>query len=177
MPAVAFSNNDVAIVAWTFDGHLDGCLGFAIYQRDVAAGTERPLPALARFALQDRQSELTTADAPVQKFWWKDLYAKRGGTYSYRIVPLGGKPDALVPLAGVEPLVSNEVMLTYDRPPFKAYFNRGIVASQAVIHALGDKADAKLLGAHIRDPNDSVRARLMGQIFEGVHFFARSRRS
>ena len=29
--AVAFSNNDIAVVAWTFDRHLDGCLGFAIH--------------------------------------------------------------------------------------------------------------------------------------------------
>jgi len=31
----------------------------------------------------------------VQKFWWKDLFAKRGGTYTYRIVPMGGTPGAL----------------------------------------------------------------------------------
>ena len=32
MPALAFSNNDIAVVAWTFDQHLDGCLGFAVIQ-------------------------------------------------------------------------------------------------------------------------------------------------
>jgi phosphatidylserine/phosphatidylglycerophosphate/cardiolipin synthase-like enzyme len=168
MPALAFCNNDIAVVAWTFDKHLNGCLGFAVYQRDVAAGSELLLPALARFASQDVHASLTTADAPVQKFWWKDLYAKRGRTYSYRIVPLGGKPSALIPLEGIEPLVSNEVLLTPDRPPFKAYFNRGIIASQAVIHALGDKADINILRAHITDPNDPLRARLMGQLFDGV---------
>ena len=51
MPAVAFSNNDIAIVAWTFDRHLDGCLGFAIHQIDLANGNETVLPALARFAV------------------------------------------------------------------------------------------------------------------------------
>jgi len=64
--------------------------------------------------------------------------------------------------------VSNTVTLTHERPPFKAYFNRGIVASQAVIHALGDKADINILKAHITNPADDLRARLMGQIFEGV---------
>ncbi|HEY3624211.1 MAG TPA: hypothetical protein VGL12_17785, partial [Roseiarcus sp.] len=34
----------------------------------------------------------TTADDPVQKFYWKDVYAKRGGTYRYRIVPMTGAP-------------------------------------------------------------------------------------
>ena len=43
MPAIAFSNNDIAFVAWTFDRHLDGCLGFAIYQID-ASGKDTVLP-------------------------------------------------------------------------------------------------------------------------------------
>ena len=99
MPAIAFSNNDIALVAWTFDRHLDGCLGFAVIQID-AAGKETPLPALARFANQPPHVPRTTEDAPIQKFWWKDLYAKRGGTYKYRIVPMGDTPGGtLKPLA------------------------------------------------------------------------------
>ena len=95
MPAVAFSNNDIAVVAWTFDRHLDGCLGFAIHQIDVDANNkETVLPAMARFASQPKGLHLTTEQAPVQKFWWKDLFAKRGGTYQYRIVPMGGSPGA-----------------------------------------------------------------------------------
>jgi hypothetical protein len=46
MPAIAFSNNDIALVAWTFDRHLDGCLGFAVIQID-SSGKEMVLPALA----------------------------------------------------------------------------------------------------------------------------------
>src|SRR5476651_1116307 len=91
MPAVAFANNDIAVVAWTFDRHLDGCLGFAVIQID-GSGHETVLPALARFAVQDKSLKLTTEDAPIQKFWWKDLFAKRGSTYKYRIVPMGGTP-------------------------------------------------------------------------------------
>src|SRR5215813_14752750 len=89
MPAIAFSNNDIALVAWTFDKHLDGCLGFAVHQIDVGNGNkETVLPALARFANQDKSLKLTTAQAPVQKFWWKDLFARRGGIYRYIIVPM-----------------------------------------------------------------------------------------
>ena len=40
MNAVAFSNNDIAVAAWTFGGRIPGCLGFAIYRIDVRAGTE-----------------------------------------------------------------------------------------------------------------------------------------
>jgi hypothetical protein len=78
MPAVAFSNNDMALVAWTYDRHLDGCLGFAVVQID-GDGKERVLPALARFEGQDPDKDFTTSDAPVQKFWWKDLFANVAG--------------------------------------------------------------------------------------------------
>ena len=44
MKAVAFANNDIAVVAWTFGGKLPNCLGFAIYRVDVRAGTETCLP-------------------------------------------------------------------------------------------------------------------------------------
>ena len=169
MPAVAFSNNDIAVVAWTFDRHLGGCLGFAIHQIDLANGKETALPALARFANQDKNLKLTTEQAPVQKFWWKDLFAKRGGTYQYRIVPMGGTPgQTLTPLSGVDPLLSNKVTLTPSRPPFSAYFNRGITATQALSKALNDHPSVDALGPHILDPNDPIRIRLMGQLQEGV---------
>jgi phosphatidylserine/phosphatidylglycerophosphate/cardiolipin synthase-like enzyme len=167
MPAIAFSNNDIALVAWTFNRRLDGCLGFAIHQID-GAGKEVVLPALARFSTQDKGVKLTTDQAPVQKFWWKDLFAQRGGTYKYRIVPMGGMPGALTPLAGVEPLMSNAVTLTAKRPPFSAYFNRGITATQALSHELNDKPSIDALTPHILNPNDPIRINLMGQLQEGV---------
>src|SRR5258708_6891609 len=146
MPAVAFSNNDIAVVAWTFDRHLDGCLGFAIHQIEIdASGKETGVLEMAGLAKQQGDN-LTTEQAPVQKFWWKDLYAKRGGTYQYRIVPMGGSPGAtLTPLAGVAPLVSNKITLTPERPPFHAYFNRGITATQALSHELNDKPSIQAL--------------------------------
>jgi phosphatidylserine/phosphatidylglycerophosphate/cardiolipin synthase-like enzyme len=170
MPAVAFSNNDIAVVAWTFDRHLDGCLGFAIHQIDVDANNkETVLPAMARFANQPKGLHLSTEQAPVQKFWWKDLFAKRGGTYQYRIVPMGGSPGAtLTPLAGVEPLLSNKVTLTEKRPPFNAYFNRGITATQALSRELHDHPSVPALAPHILDPTDPIRINLMGQLQEGV---------
>jgi phosphatidylserine/phosphatidylglycerophosphate/cardiolipin synthase-like enzyme len=168
MPAIAFSNNDIAVVAWTFDKHLDGCLGFAVIQIDHN-GVETPLRALATFAGQPKDPTRTTEQAPVQKFWWKDLFAKRGGTYTYRIVPMGGTPgQTLTPLAGVEPLLSNSVTLTEKRPPFNAYFNRGIVATQALSRELNDHPSVAALAPHIQDPADPIRVRLMGQLFEGV---------
>jgi hypothetical protein len=30
--AVAFANNDVIMIAWSYRKHPDGCLGFALYR-------------------------------------------------------------------------------------------------------------------------------------------------
>src|SRR6202012_3371737 len=92
-----------------------------------------------------------------------------GGTYQYRIVPMGGTPgETLTPLASVEPLLSNKVTLTPHRPPFSAYFNRGITATQALTKALNDHPSIDALQPHIEDPAGPIRIRLMGQLQEGV---------
>ncbi|TAZ29817.1 MULTISPECIES: phospholipase D-like domain-containing protein [Rhizobium] len=169
MPAIAFSNNDIALVAWTYDKNIAECLGFAVFQID-GDGNERALPAVARFEGQDKNVPLTTEDAPIQKFWWKDLFANRGATYQYRIVPMGGVAGKkLQPLAGIAPLLSNKITLTEGRgSSFKAYFNRGIVATQALSEALNHKPSAAALRPHIVNPQDPIRKGLMGQLFEGV---------
>jgi hypothetical protein len=42
--AIAFANNDVITVAWSFGQKLEGCMGFAVYRID-ANGKETALPA------------------------------------------------------------------------------------------------------------------------------------
>lgn len=163
MKALAFSNNDIAIIAWTYDKHLDGCLGFAVHRLDLNAGTEAVLPALARFKDVAVDVEQTTEQAPIQKFWWKDLHARRGGHFRYRIVPMGGAPGNLQPLAGVEALLTNTVAITHDRGLFKVFFNRGIVASQSIVKSLGTPSAARLL-RHVENPNDPIRRRLAGEL-------------
>lgn len=168
MKALAFSNNDIAVFAWTYDRKLSGCLGFSVERGDIQAGTWEPLPALARFEGVDPAARLTTHDSPVQKFWWKDLGARRGGVYHYRITPMGGTPgQTLAPLAGVEPLLTNPVAITHDRGQFKAFFNRGIVASQAVVRALGTPSAARLL-RHVADPADKIRLMLEGELQDAL---------
>jgi len=46
--AVAFANNDVITIAWSYGKKPDGCLGFAIYRIDDK-GTETALPSHAVF--------------------------------------------------------------------------------------------------------------------------------
>lgn len=165
--ALAFSNNDIAVFAWSFEQKLKNCLGFAVYRGDVHAGTWEPLPALARFEATQSDAKETTEQAPVQKYWWKDLGARRGGMFRYRIVPMGGTPGALQPLAGVDALVTNPVAITPDRGLFKAYFNRGILATQMVAHALGTPSVDRLM-RHIADPKDSLRQALEGQLEDAL---------
>ena len=167
--ALAFSNNDIAVFAWSFDKQLEGCQGFAVYRGDVHAGTWEPMAAMARFQGVPPDVKQTTEQAPVQKFWWKDLEARRGGLYHYKIVPLGGHPGALTPLPGIEPLVTNPVAITADRGLFKAWFNRGILATQAVVRALGTPSADRLM-RHIKDPNDKLRQLLEGQLQDALTF-------
>jgi phosphatidylserine/phosphatidylglycerophosphate/cardiolipin synthase-like enzyme len=58
--------------------------------------------------------------------------------------------------------------VTEQRPPFAAYFNRGITATQALSHALNDKPSIAALAPHILDATDPIRIRLMGQLAEGL---------
>jgi phosphatidylserine/phosphatidylglycerophosphate/cardiolipin synthase-like enzyme len=171
MKAIAFSNNDIAVIAWTFGGRIDGCLGFAIYRTDVRAGVETCLPALATFPNQDATANRTTAVDPVQKFFWKDVYAKRGGSYSYRIVPMSGGPGALTPMS-IGSLTTNIVQLSPNHGVLSAYFNRGILATQATAHALHSKSDLdnmkEELLQRIADPKDQLRLDLAGDMIEAM---------
>ncbi len=171
MKAVAFSNNDIAVVAWTFDGKLNGCLGFAVYRINVLAGTETCLPAMATFQNQSATAGRTTADDPVQKFFWKDVYANRGGTYKYKIVPLGGTPGSLQPMP-YGPLISNQIQLTPHYGALSAYFNRGILATQATAKAIdatpGGGQMADKLTPHIYKVGDKLRDDLAGQMIEAL---------
>ena len=171
MKAVAFANNDIAVVAWTFGGKLPNCLGFAVYRLDVRAGTETCLPAMATFSGQQATPGRTTADDPIQKFFWKDVYAKRGGTYKYKIVPMTGTPGNLQPMP-YGPVISNQVQLSPHYGALSAYFNRGILATQATAHVLTDGTPAgsmlSELKAHIVKEGDPLRLDLAGQMIEAL---------
>lgn len=171
MKAVAFANNDIAVVAWTLGGKLPDCLGFAIYRIDVRSGTETCLPAMATFQGQQATPGRTTADDPIQKFFWKDVYAQRGGTYKYKIVPMTGSPGSLHPMP-VGPVISNQVQLSPHYGALSAYFNRGILATQATAHVLSDGSQAgskvSVLEKHIVKQGDPLRLDLAGQMIEAL---------
>jgi phosphatidylserine/phosphatidylglycerophosphate/cardiolipin synthase-like enzyme len=180
MPAIAISNNDVAFVAWQLPAKVVNCLGFAVYRRD-SAGHEKPLPAWVGFSGDSNAgwTPKTTEIWPVQKFTWRDLTAKRGETYTYRIVPMVGTPGNLTPQIA-EAMTTNSVAITEKRGDFSAFFNRGILSTQSLVHQLpvgpGGVPNFLKLKDRIDQPSDPLRERLSGQLREAMlGLFARAR--
>src|SRR5204863_5366332 len=96
MTAVAISNNDMVYLHWNVSGKIPDCLGFNIIRHDAISNDHEPLPAMVGFPSPEKsdgkkgagQTFRNTSVWPVQKFAWKDLFAKRGGTYWYEAVPM-----------------------------------------------------------------------------------------
>jgi phosphatidylserine/phosphatidylglycerophosphate/cardiolipin synthase-like enzyme len=168
--AVAFANNDVATIAWSYGAKPDGCMGFAIYRID-SKGTETPLPSHAVFPGGTIKTGQTTAQYPVQKFYWKDVYARLVGdktgdyTFRYKVVPLEGSPGSLTPMKSLPFLTTNEVTITgVCSPSLKAIFNRGLISTQHVSNALNGKPNKNSLLDAISVPGNQLRKDLAGDI-------------
>jgi phosphatidylserine/phosphatidylglycerophosphate/cardiolipin synthase-like enzyme len=171
--AVALGNNDVAFLAWSFDKAIVGCLGFAIFRVDALA-ERTPLPAWVGFEGQSNTewNPSTTERWPVQKFSWRDLTARPGQTYTYEIVPMIGTHDRPVP-AGDERLATNAVTLTPSRSAhIRAYFNRGILSTQHLVHELPQGPQGRPSGDalldHIIKVGDPIRESLAGEIIDAL---------
>jgi len=175
--AVAFADNDVVTVAWSYGKKPEGCLGFAIYRVD-SEGKETALPSHAVFRGEKIAKGQTTADYPVQKFYWKDVYArlvadKTGErSFRYKVVPLTGKPHALVPMTTLPFVISNEVSISPDTSQHvRAYFNRGLISTQRVSGALKGKPSAVVLTKLIGNPKSTLRQSLSGDMVEALTGF------
>jgi PLD-like domain len=180
---IAFANNDVVTVAWTYGKKLTGCMGFAVY-RIATNGKETPLPAMAVFKGKTRKPGQTCLDAPFQKFYWKDVYArlvaeKTGERkFRYKVVPLTGTPGKLVPMH-IPQVVSNEVEISATiAPNMSTYFNRGLLSTQMVSRAFKGKPSSGALLPRIADEEDALRASLSGDMVEALTgFVARAKSS
>src|SRR5262245_15440544 len=82
--ATAFSNNEVAYIAWDIDGPtIPGCLGFNIVREFLDAAGDvieaKPLAAYVAFKGQHNPEGLAqnTTVWPVQKFNWRDLTLRK----------------------------------------------------------------------------------------------------
>jgi hypothetical protein len=174
--ATALGNNDVAFIAWSYDSPIADCLGFAVYRQSSSQPAPTPLPAWVGFegdSNADWQPR-TTEEWPVQKFSWRDLTASAGATYVYTIVPMVGEPGNLEPAADPSlKLTTNPITLTPERSDHvRAYFNRGILSTQHLVHELPQGPDggpsSAILLDHIKTVGDSLRASLAGQSIEAL---------
>ncbi len=172
--AVAFSNNDVITIAWSYDKKPVGCMGFAIYRID-AGNKETALPSQAVFKGMVKKTGQSTRDFPIQKFYWKDVYARliaeetNNRIFSYKIVPLKGKPGGLVEMKELQPLVTNKVEITYTLDPnITAYFNRGLISTQRISRYFKGNPDKVSLLKLVSDSSDKLRASLSGDMVEAL---------
>jgi phosphatidylserine/phosphatidylglycerophosphate/cardiolipin synthase-like enzyme len=168
--AVAFANNDVATIAWSYGAKPEGCMGFALYRVD-SQGKETVLPSHAVFPGEKIAPGQTTAQFPIQKFYWKDVYARLVGdqtgnyTFRYKVVPLEGSPDALKAMTALPILTTNEVTISGEcSPSATAIFNRGLISTQHVANALKGKVSTNSLLDQIKVPGNQLRLDLAGDI-------------
>lgn len=174
--AVAFSNNDIAYLWWVYPEKIPGCLGFSVRRIDDE-GRETALPALVGFepGVRGQPHKMRNTDVwPVQAFQWKDVFASPG-VYRYKVVPmLGPDPKALVAAEELA-LVTGETHISGDYGRLQAYFNVGLISTQAMTRQIerlvgtgpGQYQNSRdaLLG-EIAKAGSAVRQRLAGQVLE-----------
>jgi len=175
--AVAFADNDVVTVAWSYGEKPEGCMGFGIYRVD-SKGRETALPSHAVFKGGKIAKGQTTADYPVQKFYWKDVYARlvaeKSGerSFRYKVVPLEGEPHALTPMTKLPFVISNEVTISANTSEHvRAYFNRGLISTQRISRAFKGKPSAAGLKKLIGDAKSPLRESLSGDMVEALTEF------
>src|SRR5262245_8444470 len=184
---LAIANNDIVHIAWSFDAPLLGCSGFNIYRlAQGESGAGAPLRSLVAFeyhvspsatphgggALPHDAVDPHGLPALIKGFKWRDLLApnQRGVTVHYRIVPMQGDEADATPLAGVAALVTAPVTPSPDYGAVSAYFNRGILSTQALVRTLAHYGGTSLAGLKkaLADTNGSARTHLAGQLQDAV---------
>jgi phosphatidylserine/phosphatidylglycerophosphate/cardiolipin synthase-like enzyme len=175
MYAKAFTNNDVAIIQWHYDGKIKDCLGFRIERVNNTDGKKEVLPAWVGFKGEENKQwkARDTGIWPVQKYNWRDFTAKRDNAYSYIITPMIGKPDSLKPTADKNLILKTKpVKISEGTGKYKVFFNRGILSTQSVSHALdkskSGKPNSTSLLKSIQTPGNKLRNKLSGEMIDAV---------
>lgn len=142
--ATAFSNNEVAYIAWEIDGPaIPGCLGFNIVREFLNSAGDvieaKPLAAYVAFKGQHNPEGLAqnTTVWPVQKFNWRDLTLRKRRSklerreerlrVRYCIRAVGHLRDGLervevVPESHFDRKARQEVLHTYEGEPIPLGF-------------------------------------------------------
>lgn len=189
MVAKAYSNNDIAVVAWNPGKKLEGCMGFCVERIDMVHGSRTVLPSWVGFAGDpdskpkvnpdgtSKRVRKTTDEWPIQKFVWRDFTAQAGGRYQYKITQMV-RDDSGKLVEGEWTATSNEVELTPVVSPHVAcYFNRGILSTQAITEKVPLSKDKKTgqmvrasgwLRRRLNTAGDPTRMRLGGALINAL---------
>lgn len=167
----AHANCDDAYVVWRYPKAIPGCRGFALYRRP-RGGEPEPVDTFVPFAGEERKSgeRRPSTEWPIQRFGWTDVLARSGETVSYRAVPMVGKAGALEEAGDQASPWSAPVSVTDEAGDgLRAYFNRGVLATQSVARRLaGDEPWTKRLREMIATPGNITREYLSGELRLGL---------
>jgi len=118
----------------------EGLLGFAIERTDHTENEKYPLRGLKTFEETVPNPipgmQYSTFEHPIQSFHWGDYTAKTAHKYTYRVVPLFGKPKNLEQGTALDIDLDSE---SEDKATHAIYFNRGVAGSQAYAVKYGNK--------------------------------------
>lgn len=142
----AIAGNHVVTLGFdATDAAMNGLLGFAIQrtsQQDDETYWLRGYKPFKEIYPQPKPGVFYSSfEHPIQTFIWGDYTVEPGKTYTYKVVPVYGKPKKLVYGDAVEVEITAE---TLEDDQHEIYFNRGVAASQAYAIKFGDKKPHQL---------------------------------
>jgi len=165
----AYANGDDALIAWQLDAAIPGCLGFALFRRrngrdeivDNRIGWENLVPPPKPGTFKP------STVWPIQRFLWTDFLVSRGDKVQYRVVPMVGTPNSMTQATSLASDWTPPMLISAGNSSgIEAFFNRGIVMSQAVarkLKAAGGSPVQSLKDA-IVDPANETRQFLEGEL-------------
>ncbi len=137
----AISGTHVVFLAFSMkESDAKDLMGFAIQRTDLTEKETWWLKGNKTFASIRPSTGIEDASShehPFQAFQWADYSAKPGYRYSYRVIPMVGKPGELTE--------KTATVITIDTEPLSGsthdvYFNRGAIASQAFTYRYPGKS-------------------------------------
>lgn len=161
----AFANCDEATIVWQTDAPIPNCRGFALERQTKGQSSITILPTWVGFKGQKHKQGANQPSTvwPIQRYIWSDFLAPAGKELKYRAIPMIGPAASLTkaPSTLWSDWTDWVEVGTGQTKNFSAYFNRGIVPSQALAKK---KPTKKSLQTAIDTPGDKNRNFLSGEL-------------
>jgi phosphatidylserine/phosphatidylglycerophosphate/cardiolipin synthase-like enzyme len=169
-----YANASDCFIVWKTD-QIPGCLGFAIQ----AQVNEKRFNLNNRLGFRGHSQKLgetrSSTQWPFQRYDWTHHRLKEGDVASYRVVPVLGSADHLVPDEDNASAWTPKVTVTANASGGRwVYFNRGVVLSQFMARVLnGDfsKTNLDKLKGELKIDSDQLRQFLGGDILKELKAF------